>query len=669
MDRLRYGVVVVALSILSACSTITLFTATTPEPEEAQVSESTDFEQRCNREVAVGSELLQELEQAPPPYSVGSVFKPFNRLQMLIEDMWGLAQLYEEVHPDSEVRATAARCRLAVVELRGTLERSPDLRAAIGAVELSGANALTRRYKELTLDRFTLAGVGQSPEVREKLAVLESEIEHLKQAFSRNLRGDIRYLELEDASSLSGLPQDYVESHPADADGAIRISTRYSDYQPLMDYAERNAVRRKLSFLYKNRGWPANQIVLRELLSKRHEYATLLGFDSYADLATADKMSGSGVVVAKFIDELADRAAKPARQHYRRLLARKREVDPAANEVFAWEKDYYSELLRRDYFDVDAAELRQFFGYADTRDAIFALTDRLLGLQVRPWKTSVWHADVESYELLDGQRVVGRFYLDPHPREGKFVDAGVFPVQVGVANRQLPVSALVTNFPGSEDSLARLEHHQVLAFAHEFGHVLHWLLSGHFEWAGLMDTQWDFVEAPSKMLEEWFWDPGFVRSFARTVDGYPVPMSMLEQMNRARHFGRAMTLRDQLYRSAMSFNYHHYTPDSIDLDQLMFAMTEQYSLLGQQAGTHEWASFGHLTEYSAMYYTYLWSEVISADMFAEFDRDGLFDTRLADKYRDTILAGGGSRPAGDLVEQFLGRPWNMKIFLRRMPGD
>jgi thimet oligopeptidase len=293
----------------------------------------------------------------------------------------------------------------------------------------------------------------------------------------------------------------------------------------------------------------------------------------------------------------------------------------------------------------------------------------LFGLSVRPWDTKTWHPDVEAYELMDGQRILGRFYLDMHPREGKHQHTTHFPLQVGVANRQLPMSALVTNFPGAGDPQARMEHDDVVSFAHEFGHLLHRQLSGHFEWAGLVGSERDFTEAPSQMLEEWVWDPAFLSSFARNRAGEPIPDELVANMIRARNFGKALSVRGQLYLAAMSFNYHNYAPEGMDLDALMIAMKSQYSLFDHQPDTHSWANFGHLMGYSALYYSYLWSEVIALDMFSEFEREGLFDTAVADRYRAAVLAAGATLPAAELVEKFLGRPVRMDAFARRLSQE
>jgi thimet oligopeptidase len=633
------------------------------------VAERAALAARCDKELALAADLLLKLEQLPPPYSIQSVLKPHNRFEMLVSDLYVDVQLFQAVHPDREMRDLAAECKQRLVAFIARANLSEPLYRVLSAVDVSDANALTRRHLETTLEDFRRAGVNLEPAAQARISLLAEEIEVLKQSFRKTIREDTRYLELESMDDLDGLPEDYLATHQPDGDGVIRISTKYPDFGPLMTYARKDWVRERMSKLSANRAWPENQAILLALLEKRQEWARLLGYDTYAEYATADMMSGSGVVVEKFIDRLADMAEPAALQQYQRLLSKKRESQPGANIVNSWEKSYLSELVRRDEYQLDSALVRQYFGYGDTRDAMFLLTERLFGLQVRPWETKTWHPDVESYELMDGQQVIGRFFLDMHPRPDKHSHTTHFPLQVGVANRQLPMSALVTNFPGAGNPEARIEHSDVVSFTHEFGHLLRRMLSSHFEWVGLSSIERDFSEAPSQMLEEWVWDPGFLRSFARNIQGEPIPEDLVEAMNQSRAFGKALSVRSQLYLAAMSFNLHNYPPEDINLDELMIRMKNQYSMFDHVEGTHKWANFGHLSGYSALYYSYLWSEVIALDMFSVFEREGLFDNQVADRYRAHILAAGGSKPAAELVEDFLGRPFRMDAFIRRLAGD
>lgn len=625
------------------------------------------FVARCDKQLLLANEIKIELEDLESPYTLQKVLKPFNQLEMLVGDLYGEAQLFETVQPSQRFRHAASECKQQVAVFSSNMTLSKGLYQVISSVGLSSANNATRRYVEITLSNFRLAGVDQKLQVRNRIQMLNHELEILEQEFQRNIREDVHYLTLNGMHDLAGLPDDYIAAHAANDGGVIQISTRYPDYLPFMTYAESDTHRKTLAKLYQNRAWPANRLVLEQLLDKRYELAQVLGYGQYADYARANKMTASADKVEKFIDDLAFYVQPVAESEYQQLLERKQRLDPMAKRIGIWEKSFLSEQIRRENFGLNSAEVREYFSYAASRDGIFALVDRLFGLTIRPWETSVWHSNVEAYELLDGQKVIGRFYLDMHSRDGKYGYAAHFPVKSGVAGRQLPVSALVANLGINDDPEARLEHSEVQTFAHEFGHLLHHQLSSHYEWAALTGAQWNFVEAPAMMLEQWVWNRQFLKSFARNAQGELIPDHLIEQMNAARRFGRGLHVQSQLYYAALSLNYHNDNPENINLDKMMGQLAEQYTQFKTVPDGHFYASFGHLIAgYPAIYHTYLWSFAIALDMYAEFEREGLFDSHVADRYRQMILSAGGIEPANALIERFLQRPFSLKAFYRYM---
>jgi thimet oligopeptidase len=272
--------------------------------------------------------------------------------------------------------------------------------------------------------------------------------------------------------------------------------------------------------------------------------------------------------------------------------------------------------------------------------------------------------------MFQGERLLGYFYLDMHPRDGKFKHAAMFQISNGVRDRHLPAAALVTNMPGGGGLKGYLEQQQVETFLHEFGHLVHWLTMGHQRWVGNTTPEWDFIEAPSLMLQEWVYDPDTLRRFATDDDGKSIPVEMVERMRRARDFGRGLFVHRQMYLAAVSLSLYDEDPAGFEILPRFREVTAEYSLYPYVDGTHMYTSFGHLDGYSAYYYTYMWSLVIAQDMFGRFESEGLRNTRVARAYRDEVLAAGGSRPAGESVAAFLGRPYNFEAFERRLEhGD
>jgi thimet oligopeptidase len=246
--------------------------------------------------------------------------------------------------------------------------------------------------------------------------------------------------------------------------------------------------------------------------------------------------------------------------------------------------------------------------------------------------------------------VIGRFFLDMHPRDGKFKHAAEFSIMTGVEGYHLPLSALVCNFPGGDGTEGLMGHGQVETFLHEFGHLIHDMFAGSQKWVGVsgISTEWDFVEAPSQMLEEWIWDKETLQRFAVNEEGQVIPDELVEKMNAARDFGRGIGALQQMFYASVSLNYYNRDPATFELLPMLQALQEKYSPYEFLEGTHMFANFGHLFGYSAIYYTYMWSQVIALDMFSRFEEEGIRNTNTAMSYREKVLSPGGSRDAADL---------------------
>jgi len=264
--------------------------------------------------------------------------------------------------------------------------------------------------------------------------------------------------------------------------------------------------------------------------------------------------------------------------------------------------------------------------------------------------------------------VIGRFYLDMHPRPGKFSHAEMVPMLDGIRGKQLPEAALLCNFPRpTADDPGLMEYGDVQTFFHEFGHLLHWILGGQQPWAGIsgISMESDFVEAPSQMLEEWIQSPQVLASFARDYKtGQAIPAELVARMKRASAFGRASFVSQQLSYTAISYDIYNAKPQDVNLDEIDARDTMKYALFTPMAGTHMYTSFGHLAGYSSAYYTYMWDKVIAEDFFEQFDSKNLLAGDTPMRYRRTVLEPGGSVSANDLVKNFLGRPQSTEAFQR-----
>jgi thimet oligopeptidase len=591
-----------------------------------------------------------------------NTLEPLNRIAIAIHGAGHQVGLFSSVHPDAKIRAAAEKATERLAKFFPKLYLSCDVYEAVCGVAPSGLNALARRFREKEILDFQLTGVDKPSSVRAEIRRLIGKTVKLGQAFDRVIKDDVRFV-LRKPADLDGLPEDFCAAHAPDRRGMVKISTQYPDYVPFMKYAKSNAARRKLYQEFNNRGWPKNDNIFTELLRVRERQAALLGYRDWADYVTVDKMAKSAKTVQDFLDRVGRLTARRAKRDYAALVARKRKEEPGAKSVTAWEWAYYDNLVAQEAVGLDTQEVRNYFQFKLVKEGVLKSAGRLFGVSFRRARVSSWHPDVEVFDVYRGSTLIGRFHLDLHPREGKYGHAACFDVRLGIRGRQLPEAALVCNF-----SRERMDHSEVTTFFHEFGHLIHFVLAGNQEWARFsgFSTEWDFVEAPSQMFESWAFDYGTLRTFALHAEtGKPITPALVEKMRLADSSGRGIWGRRQVFLSALSLAYHR--KKKIARDDLLAILRREenkYAMLRYPAGTHMYASFGHLNSYSAMYYTYLWSLAIAEDILSPFKKNGMYDAKTARRYRDFVLAPGGSKDARQLVRDFLGREWNLKEFKR-----
>ncbi len=651
-------------AMISACSTQSVSQEVSIAPISEIETSPESYKANAEQELINSSEIFQTLELLDGPKTAESVLVPLNELELILSKSASKASLFYNVHPSQEIRDIAENQQKEITKLYNEISLSRPLYETCKAVDASKADTLTQRYLEHTLRDFRRSGVDQSDDVLARIKELNNELTELSQGFSMNVRQDVRSITLTSTNELAGLPEDYIAAHMPDENGEIKITTDYPDYIPFSRYAENDAARLALYKEFKNRAYPVNEKVLKDILIKRNELAQLIGYKNYAEFVTETKMVKDVSTVHKFIDEAAEGALPRAEKEHAILLARLQQIDPAATEVGDWQKTYLEQLIRKERFKVDAKKIRSYFQFGHVRDGIFELTSALYGVEFRKWDTPVWDPAVKAYELVDDGNVIGRFYLDLHPRDNKYKHAAHFDLQGGMTDRQLPVSALVCNFPGKDSEDELMEHAQVETFLHEFGHLLHHLFSGNQEWIRFsgIATELDFVEAPSQMLEEWVWNADTLKMLAMNKDGETIPPDMVKSMVAAKEFGTGLFVTHQMFYAATSIGIYDCDPANLNLSTTMNGLQDQYSMFKHVPDTHMYANFGHLVGYSAMYCTYMWSQVIAKDLYTRFDQEGMMNPKTANDYRTYILGAGGSKDAADLVADFLGRPYSFEPF-------
>ena len=579
------------------------------------------------------------------------------------------AGILNSVAADKGVRDQAQMEAQRVAMAGSALSLNREVYDALVAIKLDGASPATKHYVERTLLGYRLSGVDKDQATRDRLHALHDKATGLSLEFGRNIQEGGKTIEVTTAE-LEGLPADYIARHPGqkgeDGKERVTLTTDPPDMMPVMTFAGNAALRERMFLAYNTRAYPANRQILLDLLATRQEIATILGFRSWADLATADQMMKSAANVRTFLAKLDEASRDGAKHEHALVLEFARGRQPGLSEIDIVSRGYWYEQFRRAKFDFDSQSVRPYFPYARVEAGVLKTAAKLFKVEFRPTNAQAWDPAVSVFEVFDGGRIVGRFYLDMHPREGKDKWFSAAPVVTGARGRTMPEAALICNFPtGDENDPGLLQYSDVVTFFHEFGHLMHAILGGHTEWAGLSGfaTEGDFIEVPSQMLEEFFRDEKLLQAFAKHYQtGEVLPAELIRTMKLAGAFGRADWIRTQLYYTTLSLNLHDEDPAGIDPDAVTRELYKQFQPWTWLEGNKMYASFGHLTGYSSNYYTYMFDKVIALDFFGQFDAEDLLGCEAGTRYRKAVLEQGGSKPGREMVRDFLGRDEEFAAF-------
>ena len=670
MNPMRFISTTLALAALVSAAPVAR--AADDAPFWSGKPDAATFAKRGADRITAAKAAIAKLSAVKGKRTVQNSLTVYDEALRQLDQAGSQASLVENVSPDSATRAAAEKLTQDVSAYGTELSLNRDVYEALKAIDVKGLDAETRYYVEHELRDFKLAGVDKDDATRAKIKALREELVKIGQEFDRNIREDVRSIQAKPAE-LAGVPEDWMKSHPPAADGTVKVTINYPDYIPVMTYATSDDLRRRLYMEYNNRGYPKNVETLRRMLETRSELAKTLGFPTWADYITANKMAGDAGTVRSFIDRIVSVSGARAQREYEVLLKRKQKDDPKATQVQPWESTRYTDLVGKSEYNFDSQKARPYFAYDEVKQGVLDVSSKIFGVSFRRVPDApVWHPSVECWEMLEGGKLVGRFYLDMHPRDNKYNHAAQFDIRTGIEGRQIPEAALVCNLPGgTPGERALMDHDDMETMLHEFGHLLHTLFAGHHRWVGVggIRTEHDFVEAPSQMLEEWAWDAKVLQTFAKNEKGEPIPTEMVEQMRRAKDYGEGLRTRRQMVYADLSLSIYNREPQGVDPDAVMAELVKKYQPFPYVDGTHFSCSFGHLDGYSAVYYTYMWSLVIAKDMFSQFDKANLLDPTVAIRYRKTVLEPGGSKPAADLVKDFLGRPFNSAAFEKWLNQD
>jgi oligopeptidase A len=556
--------------------------------------------------------------------------------------------------------------------------------------EYARLDTAQRKIVDNALRDFKLSGIALPPAQRERYKALMQELSSLHAKFEENLLDATNAwsIQITDKARLAGLPESAVAlakqtAERENMDGWM-FNLEYPSYYPVLTYADDRALRRELYTAYVTRasdegphaGQWDNGPTMEKILALRHEAARLLGFANYAERSIETKMAQSTDQVMRFLTDLADRSKPRAIADLDELRRFAREQHGAL-EIESWDIPYYSEKLRQHKYAISQEELKPYFPETRVLPGMFAVVNRLYGLQITEAKgVDTWHPDVRFYEIKDGAgQLRGRFYLDlyarPHKRGGAWMDDCIAR-RMTVSGLQTPVAYLTCNFsPPIGKDPALFTHDEMITLFHEFGHGLHHMLTqvDYAGVSGINGVAWDAVELPSQFMENWCWEREALNLIAGHYQtGEPLPQQLYERMQAAKNFQSAMQMLRQLEFSIFDFRLHRdYDPAKGGrVYEILDDVRKQVAVVRPPSFNRFPHSFSHIFAggYAAGYYSYKWAEVLSADAFAAFEEAGIFDRDTGIRFLTSILERGGSREPMELFIDFRGREPTIDALLR-----
>ena len=619
-------------------------------------------------------------------YEVKKEDRDFNNTMLALDDVYnevgsefGVIYLMGNVLVDNDVRNEANGSISTFQKFLNDVSLDENLYNAVKdysqTKEAKDLTGYKKKFVDETVLEFERNGFALSKEKRNELKIIQNKIADLSLAFQKNI-AEYKDSLMVDENGIDGLPEDYKNEHRT-SNGMYKIDLSYPSYFPFMKYAKSDKARKELYLKYTNRAADKNLDILKDVLIERKKMATLLGYDSYAQYRVEDRMAKTPEAVWNFENGLIDKVKEKAKKDYGELLEVKRNYlnDKSVSVIEPWESSFYNNLLLKKKYDLDQNKLKEYFPLNNVLDGLFQISQHLYGVKFEEIKDApVWQKDVRAFNVIQDGKVISRFYLDLYPRANKYSHAASFPMISGketINGYQMPVAALVCNFPKpTADEPSLMPHSDVKTFFHEFGHVLHAVLtqSKLSSFAGTSVAR-DFVEAPSQMFENWVWNYDALKLFAKHYKtGEVMPKELFDKMYAAKNVGSGLATLQQIFYGTVDFTYHDkYNPEgSESTTDIVKELQNKITLYPYLKGTHFQAAFGHLMGYSAAYYGYLWAKVYAQDMFSVFEKNGIMNAETGKRYRQDILSKGGSEKEIDMVKEFLGREPNDKAFLKSL---
>ena len=641
--------------------------------------------------LAENSALIAQLTAEGAEGSWNGFAEPLENANERLWRAWGVVAHLHAVDDSAAIRDTynanlpkITRYRTELAQNLLLYEKFKALRASMGFEELSQAQ---RKIVENDLRDYRLGGAELEPQGKQRFGEIQEELAALEAKFSENLLDATNTFSalITDRGELVGVPEDVLEAakEAARQDGqeGWKFTLHAPSYGPLMQYAENRDLREKLYRAHVTRasefGDPEldnTSIIVREL-RLRKEKARLLGYESFADFSLVPKMAESPEAALDFLNDLAARALPHARRDYAELEEFAC-AELGIQELQVWDIAFASERLRAKRYAFSDQEVKRYFPEPQVLEGMFRLVEGLYGIRILPDAAETWHPHVRFFRITDSdESLIGQFYLDLYSREtkrgGAWMDEAIARQRIPGGLRT-PVAHLICNFPAPVGNKPALfTHDEVMTLFHEFGHGLHHLLSrvDDLGVSGIRGVEWDAVELPSQFMENFCWEWGVLaRMTAHVESGEALPRSLFDKMLAAKNFQSGMQTVRQIEFALVDMHLHHnYDPAGAKTPlQLLHEIRAKVAVAMQPEYNRFLNNFSHVFSgaYAAGYYSYKWAEVLSADAYSLFEQNGVLDSDTGARFRDEILAVGGSRPALESFTAFRGREPRIDALLR-----
>ena len=585
----------------------------------------------------------------------------FNDLESTIYDLSGRVAFMGDVHPDEKIRDFGNEADSKIQNLALEIFKDKDLYEKFKEIHTNDLDEESKTFfRDLEID-FKDAGHGLSDQKKNRLTEIEKKLIDLSISFSENIAKDkteVLFLEGE----LKGLSQNELKNLRKNNDSFV-ITMAYPDINAVMENCSVRTTREIVWKAFNNRAIKENSPILKEAVQLRNEKALLFGFKTWAEYRLQNRMAKSPKNVASMYESLIPKLQKAAEVEKIELAIDNIEI----SDITPWDIRYFISKERSKVSSIENSELKKFFYIHDVKTEMFKVCEEVFDLLIKPESNeTAWHEDVELWSLWgkNGQQLA-YFYLDLYPREGKFTHAAVFDISSGGSSRQeLPICSMVANFPNPNTGDGLMTFDEVETLFHEFGHVLHNGIgkSKYTRFVGA-NCEWDFVEAPSQIMEHWVWKVECMKRISTHIEsGESLSEEICEKLNKSKNIGVSLlTLRQVSFGLADQHLHGESFKDS--LLEIEHA-AQKVTTITYPKDINHLAAFGHLLGgYDAAYYGYLWAEIIGDDLFSRFENEGVLSNSVGVDYKNKILKPGGTVPAENMVQDFLGRKWNDKAFL------